>query len=270
MQKLFIFLFLLAFVACKSSEETSNVSQDIIKQNQRNFQKRLVKEIQNLEKKAEKILANINKIKAENPESALENLLLPIEKLEKQLEKEKSLLKAFNKKTDQDDINALFDRLDFIERQMKKAQKSYTYAKSLDIKLEASALFASGKYDLSEKGQNLMSTVAHDIEKSIQKYHKKFPHDAIVLTVKVRGYADKAPFYANQAEDERKTQNLEISQKRADAVGGFLSNKLKNSVDEIEEDFKGMGEKLPPNVEDGAVKDAKRRICTLSLLILNK
>lgn len=260
---------LLTFSSCRSNRD---FKQQVVERTAQKPSPEALKanrKLQDLHQEIEQIKLKINNIRDENPKSALERLLVPIDKIERRIEKEESLLKAFAGKADEDDLNQMLGRLDLLRQQLKKAQKSYTYARNLDIQFEAGALFASGKYDLSAKGKELMQVVIKDTKRSIEKYQKRFPGEEVTVAINVEGYADKQPFYANQPEEERKSQNLEISQQRAESVGQFISQGIKPFSDKVEENFIGKGETLPPGVSEGPSKDPKRRICHLSILIYN-
>jgi outer membrane protein OmpA-like peptidoglycan-associated protein len=229
----------------------------------------LDKVINQLNTKIIKLQKDIEDIRMKHPGSALEDLIVPIEKLDQSIAEEKSLLLAFEKDPTEDDLNALLDRLNQIDTQLDKARKSYRYTKDLDIQFKAGTLFESGQTVLSERGKKQMSIVAKDIQKSIDRYRKKFPNDTLSLVLKVKGYADEQPFYSGQSVAERKQQNIEISQKRAEALGNFIVTQIPEPPFVIKKEFEGLGEALPQGVEAGLADDANRRICTLSISMLS-
>ncbi|NJL14301.1 MAG: hypothetical protein HC913_15685 [Microscillaceae bacterium] len=209
----------------------------------------------------------MDEIKAKNPGAALTELYVPIEKIDKRLFQEKELLRAMGQAPNEEDLSAVLERLDALERQLNQVRQSYRYAKGLDIQFEASALFLSGQFALSSKGLRQMDLVAKDIRNSLDRYKKRFPNEPIRMLVKVTGYADEQPFYPTQPIEERRRQNQRISQQRAESVGNFLKQSLEDQVDALEPEFIGQGEALPPGVVAGPPQDARRRICTLSILI---
>lgn len=220
-----------------------------------------------LDSRVSSLQSLIDEIKAKNPGAALTELHVPIEKIDKRLLQEKELLRAIGQDPNEEDLSAVLERLDALERQLSQVRQSYRYAKGLDIQFEASALFLSGQFTLSSKGLRQMDLVAKDIRNSLERYKKRFPNEPIRMLVKVMGYADEQPFYPNQPIEERRRQNQRISQQRAESVGNFLKQSLESQVDALEPEFIGQGEALPPGVVAGPPQDARRRICTLSILI---
>lgn len=168
------------------------------------------------------------------------------------------------------DIEDLFLRLNQQEEIIKRTRKSYRYAKDLHISLETNALFSSGQFQLSPEGTRRLDLVVKDTQKSIERFKKQFPQDTLSLYIRVDGYADEQAFYQGQPLEERKAQNVKISQSRAESLGGYLRNQLKPSVGSVKTEFVGHGEDLPPRVTAGPVDDPNRRICTLSMLIFNQ
>ncbi len=229
----------------------------------------LDKSIQHLNNKISKLQKDIEDIRIKHPGSALEELIVPIKNLEQSIETQKEMLLTLEKDPTEEELKEVLDKLDQIDLQLDKARKSYRYTKDLDIQFKAGTLFESGQTVLSEKGKKQMAVVAKDIQKSIDRYHKKFPNDTLHLVLQVQGYADEQPFYEGQPAEERKKQNLEISQKRAEALGEFVITQISEPPAMIDKDFKGMGEALPKGAVPGPEDDPNRRICTLSISMLS-
>ncbi len=230
----------------------------------------LDKAILQLNTKIERLQKDIQDIKSKHAGSALEELIVPIAQLEQTIADEKAILLSYDKDPTEEELNALMNRLNGIDQQLDKVRTSYRYTKDLDIQIKAGTLFESGQAVLTVKGEKQMNTVAKYIQKSIERYHKKFPEDTLRMLLKVQGYADEQPFYADQPMQERKQQNQEISQKRAELVGSFIINQINDDLLYLEKEFEGMGETLPPGVEAGGADDPNRRICTLSIFMLSK
>lgn len=230
----------------------------------------LDKAILQLNAKIERLQKDIEDIKSKHTGSALEELIVPIAQLDQTIADEKALLLSYDKDPTEEELNALMERLSLIDQQLDKVRTSYRYTKDLDIQIKAGTLFESGQAVLTEKGEKQMNTVAKYIQKSIERYHKKFPEDTLRMVFKVQGYADEQPFYEGQPVEERQQQNRSISQKRAELVGNFIIRQINDDLLYIEKVFEGMGEALPPGVEAGNADDPNRRICTLSIFMLSE
>ncbi len=230
----------------------------------------LDKVILQLNTKIERLQKDIQDIKNKHEGSALEELIVPIAQLDQTIADEKALLLSYDKDPTEEELQTLMERLELIDQQLDKVRTSYRYTKDLDIQIKAGTLFESGQAIFTAKGEKQMNTVGKYIQKSIERYHKKFPGDTLRMLLRVQGYADEQPFYDGQPEEERKKQNLGISQKRAELVGNFIISQINDELLYLEKELQGMGEALPPGVTAGKTDDPNRRVCTLSIFMLSE
>lgn len=220
----------------------------------------------------EKIRENysaIAEVRKEDPSGDMSHVIEQIDSLEKRLVIEENRFKQLEGKASLSDLENIAKQLDYIRHRVDKARMYFRNVRGLEIQLEANMLFKSGDYSLSSYGIDRLNTIIQETRKSIQQYKARYPNQKVNLKVKVLGFADKQSFYPNQPEEERIDQNLRISQKRADALGNYIANRVSEQMLGIlvHREFKGMGETLPPNVEDGPTRDPKRRVCILSIFM---
>ena len=128
----------------------------------------------------------------------------------------------------------------------------------------------NGEKEISQ----LVTSIQSDI-KSWDSYLKDhnvniFKDSVYRLMIIVNGYADGQ---GDGSEEKRKKKNLELSQKRAQAVADEILDQVNQSQYEqeivIDIEINGRGESYPPNLNDRDVKrnSPERRISRVSMVV---
>ncbi len=138
--------------------------------------------------------------------------------------------------------------------------------------------FNIGSSVLNKNGENEISKLILSINEDIEgwktyldDHNVNIFRDSIFrLMIIVNGYADGQ---GEGTEEKRKKKNLELSQKRAQAVADEILKQVNRSDYEqeiiIDIEINGRGEKHPPNLtnEEVKVNSAERRISRVSMVI---
>lgn len=145
------------------------------------------------------------------------------------------------------------------------------------VRIGSDISFESGSDKLSKEGKSQVTTMVKKIENDIEGWKAYLNHhnenifnDKEYRTVLViNGYADAM---GNANEEKRKSDNLELSEKRAKAVAEEFERQLNTLFDEekitIKFEIHGRGEELPPNYTPSAkLNDEGRRICNINMVV---
>ena len=147
--------------------------------------------------------------------------------------------------------------------------------------------FKKGEYELSSDGKRLLHEMVEKISGQLAKVQRQYPHDALMLDIKSRGYADLYPPISklndfltkewrkrSDKEPSRSEKNQLLSEFRAAAVCVYLKQELVRRFGEpnvvVTCDIEGLGEEAPVPNRDYNDYDPDRRICTISVRIFRK
>jgi outer membrane protein OmpA-like peptidoglycan-associated protein len=214
----------------------------------------------------------------EHPNSSSADFIKVVDKKIDQLEfineqvrgiKEKDF--SMTAKKDLDKIRFYQEKLSTLSTEIAAINTSFD--RELDKKLKSDISFNTGSAILSEKGkQELVNLVENDIKKLIIEWESQpvYANKTKKVRVTVNGYAD---LQGTANEQERKTSNLKLSEKRAKAVANVLLQELNNLKNEhlvdIELTHSGRGEEPPPGIKDLTLRNnPNRRVCIMSTYVI--
>ena len=140
----------------------------------------------------------------------------------------------------------------------------------ISFNIGSSILNNNGKKEISK----LMKSIETDMDKweaYLRDHNVNIFKDSLYrLMIIVNGYADAS---GEGSEEDRKEKNLELSQKRAEAVANEILTQVNkyNFGQEliIDIDMKGQGEAYPPNLSEKDIKvnSPERRISRISMVV---
>jgi outer membrane protein OmpA-like peptidoglycan-associated protein len=161
--------------------------------------------------------------------------------------------------------------------------------KTMKQTLESDVSFASGEYELSDAGKQILAQHCQVIIAATQEFQQEYPDRTILIKIHVSGYTDEVDFREGtnllklltegMEEDEiprtqpalRKFLNRRLSEFRADTIGEFLVQYILQEDPEtvIERKSIGFGEGLPAGIDPPyPLVDPRRRICRIYTYIL--
>lgn len=223
----------------------------------------------------------INQKLETNPNSSSEDLVVLVDKKTKEIEQVQAEVRSLapkapielNQKKKFDKIRVHQQRLASISREIKAIHKSFE--KELDKKLRSDVYFETGSTNVNAAGyMELKKVIFTDINSIISEWKKEeaFTNYPLKLKVKVVGYAD---LQGTSKLEVRQKNNLQISQKRADAVEKIIAEYMteyqkENSAQiQIEMESIGHGENPPPGLADlEMVNNPERRACFISCYVI--
>ena len=138
--------------------------------------------------------------------------------------------------------------------------------------------FKVGSAELNQNGEREISKLVSSIQNDIESWESYledhnvniFKDSVFKLMIIVNGYADGQ---GDGNEENRKKKNLDLSQKRAQAVADEILNQVnKAEYDQeiiIDIEINGRGESYPPNLNDKGLKknSPERRISRISMVV---
>ena len=140
----------------------------------------------------------------------------------------------------------------------------------ISFNIGSAVLNKNGEKEISK----LVTSIQNDIEswESYLKDHNVniFKDSVFRLMIIVNGYADGQ---GDGNEEKRKKKNLDLSQKRAQAVADEILDQVNNSEYDqeiiIDIEINGRGESYPPNLNDKDIKrnSPERRISRISMVV---
>jgi outer membrane protein OmpA-like peptidoglycan-associated protein len=140
-------------------------------------------------------------------------------------------------------------------------------------KLYGDISFKVGSSDVSARGIQSIDEMTKRIENEVSDWKsylnscnvKIFEQDLFVVMIQIDGYADQ---------QGSESQNLILSQKRADSVKKIILNRLNGLL--LEKKIKiifnkvyssGKGEQLPPGIKQNGENDPLRRVCIINSIV---
>ena len=161
--------------------------------------------------------------------------------------------------------------------------------KTMKQTLESDVSFASGEYELSKAGEQILAQHCQAIIATKQEFQQEYSDRTILVKIHVTGYTDEVDFREGtnllklltegMEEDKvprtqpalRKFLNRRLSEFRADTIGEFLVQYMLQEDPEtvIEQKSIGFGEGLPAGIDPPyPLVDPRRRICRIYTYIL--
>ena len=159
-------------------------------------------------------------------------------------------------------------------------------ARTMSKILIAEISFAPGEYDISGEKNRILRKFSEAIIADKQIYDGLYPDETFVIKTKIVGYADQVDFREGTGLmkklmegvqeplpeyqiERRQFLNQRLSEFRARGASESLKQFIiqadqKFSQDQIEQEFVGLGEEIPPEVSSPyPLSDPRRRICKI-------
>lgn len=160
--------------------------------------------------------------------------------------------------------------------------------------LPSDVSFDSGKYDLSENGENLLKKFFEGVIAEQRAYLSQYTGKTVTMKVTVLGYTDQQGFrkgtelvktllqgienqLPQEPTEQRKFLNQRLSWRRANTIGEYIQQIITQADTRIyvEQDIVGRGEELPPGnstmySSSDSSADPQRRICKIYSSIIVK
>ena len=222
---------------------------------------------------AQRTKSDIQEISDADPDNPLQDFLPKLNEI----------LDYSDSMTEREELIELEKVLDDLDR---LTQIEHNAKENVMRTIEIDVSFASGRYELSEEGKQLLRGYSEEIMISREHFEQLYPGAAATITIKVVGYADQVDFnpgtrllghlLERSGEDAPTTQparrkflNQGLSELRAKAIAEYAVYIIQeHQVDQarlrIAQDIQGLGEIIPPGVTAPyPIEDSRRRICKI-------